>query len=442
YNNTVDLIQLEYSNLARSSVSSRHILQELQIEIHEDCDWLRRFLFTSQSLDGTSSKSENAIVATGEKISSKILVAVLLDQGISAEFISIEEIESRIDSDDENQFIRSFSAAIADRIKECGSRIPVVTGFFGHNDGAHSLEVGFAEFLSATLAVGLNASELQVWKTTDGIFTADPAKIRSARLIENISRMEAAELAHHGHPVVSTFTLEQVSKRDIPIRLKNVNDPLGDGTIIQPDLTYLNQNNDYGPWWVKEAPSTPSIDRLHWRRPTTIVINESILMISLSSFGAVPSSAFLADVFDTLHAYGIPLDFVTTNHNHIGLAFEDRFAEGEIERLADELSRLGKIVVQFRMAILTLVGDQMRSSSGVSGHFFSMLVQGGVHVEMIGSASDISMSCVIHEGDTTKALRLIHQTTFRKLDVKKVSVNIDVILFTIRTALIMPIQKI
>ena len=101
---------------------------------------------------------------------------------------------------------------MGERIKRCGARIPVVTGFFGPIPGSLLRQVGrgYTDLLAALLAVGLGASELQIWKEVDGIFTADPRKVPTARLIPIISPDEAAELTYYGSEVVHPFTMDQV----------------------------------------------------------------------------------------------------------------------------------------------------------------------------------------------------------------------------------------
>ena len=119
---------------------------------------------------------------------------------------------------------------MGERIKQCGARVPVVTGlyltaplhslptnqllgFFGPVPGSLLRQVGrgYTDLLAALLAVGVSAAELQIWKEVDGIFTADPRKVPTARLIPVISPEEAAELTYYGSEVVHPFTMEQVS---------------------------------------------------------------------------------------------------------------------------------------------------------------------------------------------------------------------------------------
>lgn len=74
---------------------------------------------------------------------------------------------------------------------------------------------GYSDLTAALLSVGLGASELQIWKEVDGIFTADPRKVPTARLIPIISPEEAAELTYYGSEVIHPFTMEQVSVREL-----------------------------------------------------------------------------------------------------------------------------------------------------------------------------------------------------------------------------------
>jgi aspartate kinase len=94
--------------------------------------------------------------------------------------VSLDDIVPPFDDNDKTTLSQDFYDSLADtlgeRIKQCGSRVPVVTGFFGTVPGSllHQTGRGYTDLASALLAVGLQASGLQIWKEVDGIFTADP----------------------------------------------------------------------------------------------------------------------------------------------------------------------------------------------------------------------------------------------------------------------------
>ena len=90
-------------------------------------------------------------------------------------------------------------------------------GFLGPVPGSLLRQIGrgYTDLTAALLSVGLCASELQIWKEVDGIYTADPRKVPTARLIPIISPEEAAELTYYGSEVIHPFTMEQVSEREL-----------------------------------------------------------------------------------------------------------------------------------------------------------------------------------------------------------------------------------
>jgi aspartate kinase len=119
---------------------------------------------------------------------------------------------------------------MANAIKAAGDKVPVVTGkkllflfshvvsqhrlhavlgFFGNVPGSllNTIGRGYTDLCAALLAVGLQAQELQIWKEVDGIFTADPRKVKGARLLPIITPEEAAELTYYGSEVIHPFTM-------------------------------------------------------------------------------------------------------------------------------------------------------------------------------------------------------------------------------------------
>lgn len=422
FNVTVDLIRSEHMNAAKASVRNPEILQELEDEIDRDCDWLRSFLFAAQVIDEISPRSRDSIIGFGERLGCKLMTAVLRDQGIDAEYVSLEDIIPVSEDSDTvpegslNQaFYDSVAVAVGERIKGCTPRVPVVTGFFGHVPGSLLRQVGrgYTDLLSALLAVGLEASELQIWKEVDGIFTADPRKVPTARLIAIISPDEAAELTYYGSEVVHPFTMEQVIRRKIPIRIKNVESPLGGGTVIHPDPD-IEASQDDGEVPVAMLPGlSPSNDELrrNKRLPTAVTIKERIVVLNVNSNRKSVSHGFLAGIFGTLDRFGVVVDLISTSEVHVSMAIEDNLSKTTMERLVRELKKSGTVSVHREMAILSLVGQHMRNLVGISGRMFTSLGQGNVNIEMISQgASEINISCVIEARDAVKALNLIHQS--------------------------------
>ncbi|KAL0567449.1 Aspartokinase [Marasmius crinis-equi] len=421
FNVTVDLVREGHYKAAKESIRDNDIRKELEEEVDRDCDWLRSFLFASQVIDEISPRSKDSIIGLGERLACKLMTAVLRDQGVDAEYVSLEDVVPEVD-ENEQQLGQSFydrvAVAVGERVKQCGRRVPVVTGFFGPVPGSLLALVGrgYTDLLSALLAVGLEATELQIWKEVDGIFTADPRKVPTARVLPVISPDEAAELTYYGSEVVHPFTMEQVIRRKIPIHIKNVENPAGGGTVIHPDPDVvgaspeangvLNQLQDA----VTVAPLQGND---HRTLPTAVTIKENILVINIKSNRKSVSHGFFAGIFGTLDRFGVVVDLISTSEVHVSMAIEDNLAPKLLDGLVRELKKSGTVTVHSNMAILSLVGKH--HFTGVAGRMFTTLGQGSVNIEMISQgASEVNISCVIKERDAVKALNLIHQSCLQK----------------------------
>ncbi|EJD43356.1 aspartate kinase [Auricularia subglabra TFB-10046 SS5] len=429
FNATVDLILSEHITAARGLIRDDVLLKELEQEMERDCEALRGFLFAAQVIREISPRSKDSIMGVGERLACKLVAAVLRDRGIDSEFVSLESIVPQLDDDHdvsfgadgqlEQPFYDSLTSVLGERIRECGSRVPVVTGFFGPVPGSLLRQVGrgYTDLLAALLAVGLEASELQIWKEVDGIFTADPRKVPTARLVPIISPDEAAELTYYGSEVVHPFTMEQVIRRAIPIRIKNVENPLGGGTVIHPHpeehaaTTLLPGALVPGVPFIPGTMAPPgALVKPPRKTPTAVTIKERILVLNVNSNRKSVSHGFLARIFSTLDAFGVVVDLISTSEVHVSMAIEDRGERKSVDRLVRELQKLGSVSVHRDMAILSLVGKSMHKMVGIAGRMFSTLAEGGVNIEMISQgASEINISCVIDGRDATKALNLVHR---------------------------------
>lgn len=252
------------------------------------------------------------------------------------------------------EFYDSLAVALGERLKQCGARVPVVTGFFGPVPGSLLRQVGrgYTDLCSALLAVGLEASELQIWKEVDGIFTADPRKVPTARLIPVISPDEAAELTYYGSEVVHPFTMEQAIRCKIPIRIKNVENPRGGGTVIHPDP---EADELASPTTLSHVvPEPVSLAALHKlalateasqrkRLPTAVTIKEHIVVLNINSNRKSVSHGFLAGIFSTLDKFGVVVDLISTSEVHVSMAIGDSLPAKVLDRLIKDLKQNGTV---------------------------------------------------------------------------------------------------
>ncbi|KAJ2022460.1 Aspartokinase [Coemansia sp. S610] len=147
------------------------------------------------------------------------------------------------------------------------------------------------------------------------------------------------------------------------------------------------------------------------RHPTAVTIKDEITVLNIHSNRKSVSHGFFARIFSILDKYGITVDLISTSEVHVSMALSNLVIERNLQPAIEELSSLGAVDIMRNMAILSLVGKQMRNMVGIAGSMFQTLAQSGVNIEMISQgASEINISCVIDNTKSSIALRAIHET--------------------------------
>ena len=364
-----------------------------------------------------SQRSLDIVVSTGEKLSCRFMTALLQDRGVKAKFVDLSEIITFQARDHVDQvFYATLSNALRATLTLPASQpfVPVITGFFGPVPGGLLSQVGrgYTDLCAALVAVALSASELQIWKEVDGIFTADPRKVPTARLLSDITPAEAAELTFYGSEVIHPHTMEQVIRARIPICIKNVFKPEGFGTRIVPDVL------------LNEAPELPPRQEAK-KKPIAVTVKQNILVLNVHSnlFSIWRDRGFLERVFGILNKHNLPnVDMVSTSQQEVSMALHsagrltdnnNKIISPNLAAAVKDLEEFGSVTHKDKMAILCLVGTHMKSQVGVSGRMYYVLGEHGVNIEMISQgASEINISCVIGERDANRAMNILHTHLF------------------------------
>ncbi len=420
----------EHIAAAKARVFDAALCSELCKGIESECGELAEYVSATKRFNlEVNSRSKDRVISFGEKLSCLFMTYVLRDHQIDAEYVDLSDalhagsngagnhLPDRLDAG----FYREAAQAFARKIAACGDRVPVVTGFFGNVPGSlvdGDVGRGYTDLCAALVAVGLRAQELQVWKEVDGIFTADPSKVPTARLIPSITPSEAAELTFYGSEVIHHLTMDQVVKAvpPIPVRIKNVKNPRGNGTIVLPDPVQtpgqVMQRAARGSFVVHAAEPAATNGagagaapeqlaaiaagvRQTPRRPTAVTIKDHISVLNIHSNKRSLAHGFVARLFSILDRHQVSVDLIATSEVHVSMAIhtpgvasssavaDGEPADGNLERAQRELNALGDVSVRHGMAILSLVGADMKKMTGVAGKMFSTLGEHNINIEMI-----------------------------------------------------------
>ncbi|KAK0635676.1 aspartokinase-like protein [Bombardia bombarda] len=410
----------DHVHAAETFVRDPKLSAIVQEATKNECQLLVEYLEAAKRFNlEINSRAKDRVVSFGEKLSCRFMTYLLKDRGIDAEYVDLVDVlhtdgSVRLDA----AFYREAAALIGKKMLACEDRVPVVTGFFGNVPGSlldGDIGRGYTDLCASLVAVGLKAEELQIWKEVDGIFTADPTKVPTARLIPSITPSEAAELTFYGSEVIHHLTMDQVIKAvpPIPIRIKNVKNPRGEGTIVKPDpLLAADQQIQRS-----RQPSDPTRRRKP-RRPTAVTIKNKISIINIHSNKRSIAHTFLARVFQILNQHRISVDLISTSEVHVSIAVHTGNTELNTFDLAvGDLRDCGDVSVLHDMAILSLVGAEMKNMPGIAGKMFSTLGNHHVNIEMISQgASEINISCVIDTREAERAMNILHTNLFTFLE--------------------------
>lgn len=383
YKRLVQIIQEDHVRAAETCIRDLKIRNALVTEIISECKEILDYRLAAQRWHlEIDSRSKDRIVSYGEKLSCRFMTALLRDRGVEAEYVDLSDVINFKSGGINQEFYDSLAESLTAKVIACEDRVPVLTGFFGAVPGGlmdGEIGRGYTDLCAALVAVGLRAEELQVWKEVDGIFTADPNKVPTARLLSTITPAEAAELTFYGSEVIHHLTMDQVihAQPPIRIRIKNVKNPRGSGTIVLPDPV-LAPGQQLSRTRSVSIPGT----RKTPKRPTAVTIKNQIAVINVHSNKRSISHGFFAKVFSILDKLQLSVDLISTSEVHVSMAVH-QVSEADLLRARSALEDCGEVSILTKMAILSLVGAEMKNMIGVAGRMFSTLGENNVNIEMI-----------------------------------------------------------
>ena len=365
-----------------------------------------KYLTAADTLGEVSPRTLDIIISKGEILSCYFITAFLQDRGIDAYVVDLSNIRTvEAPTGDVNLgFYEDYAEALRPVFLESGDRVPVVTGFFGPVPGGLLSHVGrgYTDLCAALVAISLGASELQILKEVEGIYSADPRKVPTARLLSTITPAEAAELTFYGSEVIHPFTMEQVIRASIPIRIRNVTNPRGTGTTILPDPSNISALTKYSlphlspPAFRSRKPTITNLPLSRVKRPTAVTVKNRILVINVRSNKRASSRGFLERTFAILDKWRLSVDLIASSEVSVSMAFychrelvrgDDeggrRIVDADLRGGVDELARLGAVELVDEMAIVSLVGQEMKNMVGISGAMLSVLGKHDINIEMI-----------------------------------------------------------
>ena len=358
---------------------------ELEYAREELADLLKRVSRRSLPL----SMLKDAVVSYGEQLSSRLLAEVMKAKGINA-----RQVDSRrlIVTDDEYGAAQPIWDETEKLIKLelepmiAAGEVPILGGFIAANRGGETTTLGRggSDYSAALVAAALHASELQIWTDVTGVMTCDPRICGEARTIPILSYEEAAELAYFGAKVLHPKTIKPAVDSSIPVRVCNTFEPDEIGTMVLAASA--------------EAPN----------KIKSIAHKKNITILRITSARMLGSFGFMSALFQVFERYRTVIDVVSTSEVSVALTLDNA---DSLEQIVNELSRLGEVEVENGYAVICVVGEGLRDSTGHASKVFSTIQD--VNVALIShGASSVNLTFVIKEEQAADVIKRLHEELF------------------------------
>ncbi len=344
-------------------------------------------------------RSVDEAVATGERLSALLMSACLEQLGIPACAVNAADVvvtdavfgnASPLMEATTTKAGQTLSPLLEARI------LPVVTGFNGATaDGRPTtLGRGGSDFSASILAAALNAAELWIWTDVDGIMTADPRVVADARVLDEVTYAEAAELAYNGAKVLHPRTLAPLVERKIPVWSKNSFALDKPGTKIVPEL-----HSHFGP------------------RAVTSMTRVALVSIESDS-AALSGTRLMARALAALSRCNAEVLALTSSSYRQSFCFLIRQDELEVvtEHLEQDLSLelahgyVKPFDVDLNVALLAVVGEGMRGTPGLAGRIFTAISRDNINIIAIAQgSSELTIAVVVRRDGLEPAVRAVHR---------------------------------
>jgi bifunctional aspartokinase / homoserine dehydrogenase 1 len=398
YETAAKRFEARHYEIIDAVISTKSRAQQLRDVIAGAAHELRSMADSIAVLRELTPRANDALVARGERVLARIFAGLLADEGVASEYVDATEIitaERRLGSLWPNfqRCERNAKKRIVPLIDS--GRVVIMPGYLaaGPDGEVVTLGRGGTDFSAAILARSIGASAVTLYKEVDGLMTADPKSVPSARLLPELHYREAAELAFYGAKVLHPRTMIPLVDRKIPLFVRNSFRECSTGTRISDDA----------------KPGAYPVKAL------TAIHKQALISIEGSGMIGVPGVAGRA--FTSLSQAGHSVSMISQASSEASICFVVPEAEADHAVAALEeafvLERKSKLIDRVRaereIALIAVVGLGMRGRPGIAARTFSALSGAGVNVVAIAQgSSELNITIAVSESDATPALQALH----------------------------------
>ena len=350
----------------------------LKVPLEEEFEELKARLDTKKV-------SQDELVSRGEYFSAKLLAAYLGFTFVdSADWVTFN-LDGTVDQETSYNVFRAVAA---------GHGV-VTPGFYGSMPNGHikTFTRGGSDITGALAAAALDADVYENWTDVSGILMADPRIVANPQTIPEVTYDELRELSYTGAQVLHEGTIFPVREKNIPLNIRNTNDPQHPGTMIQEHF---------------ENDSAPE------RFITGITGKKDFSIVHLSKRGLSNEVGLLRKILSIYERHHISVDYVPNGIDNVSVLIQSDAIEPYLYTILGEMQQEiepDKLTVYDEIAVVAAVGRKMASRPGISGKIFGAMGQAGVNIRMITQGPDeLNIIFGVENKDFAKAIQVLYDS--------------------------------
>ncbi len=384
-----------HKQLAKQTIKKSNIRKKLLTKLDQDFEELLALIDGMVLLGEVTARSMDYLISFGERLSVKLVSSAIADAGKKSIPLTGKEIGIVTDSNfgQSKPLIDTTRLRVSKTVDALFSKktIPVIGGFAGADQHGHvtTFGRGGSDYSATIIGSCIKADEIWLMSNVDGLMTADPKIVKNAKLLKEVSYIEAIEMALFGAKQIHPRTFEPLLTKKIPMKIRSSFNVNNEGTLVTASSSHTKNT-------IKCVSN---------------VRNNGLIDIRGGSMVGTPGTA--AKIFATLAKAGINVMMISQNPSESSITIVVKNSDLDKAVSALEMELLGKIIkkleITTNVAIIALIGSGMRGTVGVASKVFGAIETNKVNVSMITQgSSELNLAFVVKNSDTNAAVRSLH----------------------------------
>ena len=377
----------------KKSIIRKKLLEKLEIDFRELIALIEGMVLLGE----VTTRSMDYLISFGERLSIKLISFAINDIGKKSVSLTGKEVGIVTDSNfgESKPLMDTTRLRVSKTIDLQFSKktIPVIGGFTGADQHGHitTFGRGGSDYTATIIGSCIKADEIWLMSDIDGLMTADPKIVKNAKLLKEVSYIEAIEMALFGAKQIHPRTFEPLLTKKIPMKIRNSFNLKNEGTLVT---------------------DSPSISTKNTVKCVSNIRHNGLIDIRGGSMVGTPGTA--AKIFATLAKASINVMMISQNPSESSITIVVKNTDLDKAVNVLEMELLGKIIKKLEVttdvAIIALIGLGMRGTVGVASRVFGAIEKNRVNVAMITQgSSELNLAFVVKDSDSNVAVQALHE---------------------------------